>query len=88
MAQGMRLAEERGAVFTWLTCTNKGAASVCKAALHLQGITEEDLQQGYPCDPQTKSNLRIISRPGLVLRLSRNNDKIRGFVNGALCVSV
>ena len=30
--------------------------------------------------------LRILARPGLVLRLTRNLDKQRGFVNGALAV--
>ena len=85
VADGFRIARERDDVFTWLTCTNKGASAVCKAALELQGIADQDLLAGYPCDPQTKSDLRIIARPGLILRLSRNNDKYRGFVNGALC---
>ena len=33
--RGMRLAEEAREVFAWLTCTNKGASEVCKAALKL-----------------------------------------------------
>ena len=51
-------------------------------------ITEEDLLNGAPCDPQTKSTLNILARPGIILRLSRNLDKVRGFVNGAVCVVI
>ena len=75
-------------VFTWLTSTNAGAADVCKAALLLEGIDEEDLATGYMCDPTTKSSLRILARPGIKIRLTRNFDKARGFVNGALGVVV
>ena len=32
--------------------------------------------------------LRILARPGIILRLSRNLDKVRGFVNGAVCVVI
>ena len=56
------------------------------AALANMGITEEDLQYGAVCDPQTMSRLNILARPGIILRLSRNLDKVRGFVNGAVCV--
>ena len=75
-------------VFTWLTGTNAGAADVCKAALLLEGIDEEDLATGYMCDPTTKSSLRILARPGIKIRLTRNFDKTRGFVNGAVGVVV
>ena len=81
----MELAEENGYPFTWLTNTNKGTSEVCAAALSLMGISEDELSQGYLCDPTQKSDLRILARPGIVLRLTRNDDKQRGFVNGALC---
>ena len=81
----MQLAEENGYPFTWLTNTNKGTSEVCAAALSLMGISEDELSQGYLCDPTQKSDLRILARPGIVLRLTRNDDKQRGFVNGALC---
>ena len=71
-------------MFTWLTVTNAGSEEVCRAALRHQGITEAELDTGFVCDPQTKSRLRILARPGIILRLSRNIDKQRGFVNGAL----
>ena len=71
-------------MFTWLTVTNAGSEEVCRAALRHQGITEAELARGFVCDPQTKSRLRILARPGITLRLSRNIDKQRGFVNGAL----
>ena len=84
VAEGMRKAKERGCTFTWLTATNAGSEEVCRAALQLKGIREADLAEGFVCDPQTKSSLRILARPGIILRLSRNLDKTRGFVNGAL----
>ena len=70
-------------MFTWLTCTNPGAAEVCRAALRLKGIGEEDLATGYLSDPSSKSHLRVLARPGIKVRLTRNFDKTRGFVNGA-----
>ena len=83
---GLELAKEKKTVFTWLTATNRGSNDVCKAALAAVAVTMEDLEGGYRCDPTSKSNLKILARPGLVLRLSRNLDKQRGFVNGALAV--
>ena len=50
--------------------------------MRLEGITADDLAGGYGCDPATKSDLRIAAKPGVVVRLSRNFDKQRGFVNG------
>ena len=50
------------------------------------GISAADLAKGFLPDPTSKSKLRILGRPGLVLRLTRNLDKQRGFVNGALAV--
>ena len=88
MAYGLELAAARGKVFTWLTCTNRGASAVCRAALAHKGIDDDDLLAGYQGDPASKSKLRILCRPGLVYRLTRNLDKRRGFVNGALAVGV
>ena len=84
--RGMQLARDKGVPFTWLTATNRGASEVCAAALRLSGITDDELRQGYDCDPATKSDLRIVAKPGVVVRLSRNFDKMRGFVNGAIGV--
>ena len=51
-------------------------------------ITEEDLDRyGFPGDAKACAG-PIILRVGLRLRLSRNLDKPRGFVNGALCTVV
>ena len=46
-----------------------------------RGISDDDLLAGYPGDPSSKSNLRILCRPGLLYRLTRNLDKRRGFVS-------
>ena len=79
-------AETRGYDFTWLTVTHKGVHRVNMAALLCQKepITREMLERdGYPGDHAVNAG-PIILRPGLRLRLSRNLDKTRGFVNGAL----
>ena len=81
--RGMDMARESGRPFTWLTSTNAGAAEVCAAALACRGITSAELDEGYECDPNSKSTLRILARPGIIIRLTRNFDKGRGFVNGA-----
>ena len=84
VAYGMRMAEDTGKPFTWLTCTNKGAAEVCLAALRTLDLSDAELEHGYLCDPSTQSTLRIVARAGILLRLSRNLDKQRGFVTGAV----
>ena len=61
-----------------------GASDVCLAALQHKGVSAADLDDGYLCDPASKSVLRILVIPGLIIRLTRNFDKQRGFANGAL----
>lgn len=82
--EGMRLGEVHGKVFTWLTTTNAGSSDVCRAALGLMGIGEAELADGYLCDPTSKSTLRILARPGIVVRLTRYVGKQSGFVNRAV----
>ena len=85
---GMYLLSGADEVFNWFTATNAGAEEVCGAALTGKGISECYLATGYDCDPTTKSTLGILAIAGLILRLSRNLDKSRGFVKGALCIVV
>ena len=76
-----------GKRFTWLCVTHKGVAKVNEAALLSlkDPITQEHRDtNGYPGDPKVEAG-NIVLREGLRLRLSRNVDKSRGFVNGALC---
>ena len=80
----MKKKEAAGEPFVWLCATNAGAAEVCRAALRTHGISDEELEKGYLPDPASKSNLRILARPGLLIRLTRNCEKQRGFVNGAV----
>lgn len=82
--RGIAIGKERDCTFTWLTVTNKGAEEVCCAALKLHGISDEELDSGYPADPASKCTLRILAKKGLLIRLTRNLDKQRGFVNGAV----
>ena len=88
VAKGMELGSEQNEVFTWLTATNRGAAEVCTAALLNKGITKADTDLGYHCDPTSKSTIGILAIAGIILRLTRNLDKGRGFVNGALCIVI
>ena len=61
---------------------------MCEAALSNAGVSLRDLESGYYYDPTTKSLLHSLARIGLVIRLSRNLQKRRGFVNGAIAVIV
>ena len=85
---GMDKAEAAGQPFVWLTSTNRGSSEVSQAALEHKGVTLDDLKKGYPCDPTSKSLLNILAIVGLIIRLTRNLDKRRGFVNGATAVIV
>lgn len=81
----MSLETEITGVFQRLACTSKSAEKICKHALDLVGITTADLDAGFMPDPQSKPTLRILAKPGLTLRLTRNLGKQRGFANGAVC---
>ena len=72
-----------GKTFTWLCVTNKGAERVNMAALQIYGITEADCDAAPRGDPKVGAG-GICARPGLAIRLTRNLDKDRGFVNGAI----
>jgi len=78
-------------LFVWLCVTNKGVSDVNLAAISQLDppITEEDLiSRGFPTDPNVGKNGYIVIRPGITIRLTRNIDKERGFVNGAIAVVV
>ena len=49
----------------------------------LSGVTSAQLQRGYQGDENAQAGKMYI-KPGLWIRLTRNLDKTRGFVNGAL----
>ena len=49
----------------------------------LSGVTSEQMQSGYQGDENAQAGKMFI-KPGLWIRLTRNLDKSRGFVNGAL----
>ena len=86
VAMGLRLSQEHdGMPFAWLCVTNKGASKVNEAALSLLDITEAELDSGYAPEPKIGGS-KIILREGLCIRLTRNLDKPRGFVNGAIGV--
>ena len=80
---GLSLSRSSGQIFSWLCVTNKGADEVNLAALSLLGIADDELAAGFPGDPKVHAS-RICPRVGLHIRLTRNLDKDRGFVNGAI----
>jgi hypothetical protein len=71
--------------FTWLTVTNNGSREVNLAFVAARyGITDAQLEEyGIPGDHKAGGS-RLIIRPGMRIRLTRNLDKDKGFVNGAL----
>jgi len=73
----------RGRHFMWLCVTNKGADEVNSMALLLEGVKDWERLEGYNGDPNARAGKMFI-KPGLWVRLTRNLDKTRGFVNGAL----
>ena len=85
MRFGLSKAQEVGELFCWLCVTNAGAERINRCALGLLGVTEEQLAMGYRGDPKAGAG-NIFAKPGLCLRLTRNLDKERGFVNGAIGV--
>ena len=86
---GMSIQGRSNKLFVWLCVTNKGVRDVNLAAISqlVPPITEEELaSRGYPTDPNVGKEQKIIVRPGITIRCTRNIDKERGFVNGAIAV--
>ena len=81
--KGLAMQTSVSEAFMWLTVSNKGAARVNEEALHIMGVTETDRAVGCRADPKV-SDCRIVPRAGILVRLTRNCDKQRGFVNGAI----
>ena len=79
---GLEYGREHGVLFSWLCVTNAGAERVNEAALRLLGIDDRDENLMYG-DPKVNAG-RINVSIGVMLRLTRNLDKARGFVNGAV----
>ena len=72
---------------TFLTVTNKGAATINRERI---GLAFEDVDRklqeyGVPSDPMHGGGL-VYFEKNMRIRLTRNLDKDRGFVNGALGV--
>jgi hypothetical protein len=80
---GLALGRQFGTTFTWLTVTNPGAMEVSKAALEHEHVTDVDLCR-FSGDLKLKFDDRLYLKTGIYIRLTRNLDKDRGFVNGAI----
>ena len=67
----------------WLCVTNKGANEINDMALQNLDVTHAQRQTGYDGDANARAGKMFI-KVSLWIRLTRNLDKRRGFVNGAL----
>ena len=80
-----------GKAFTFLTVTNKGAHALNRRCLQLHlGLSSDELDEkmnssGLIGDPQAGVG-GMFFEVGMRIRLTRNLDKDRGFVNGAVGV--
>ncbi|CAL1165870.1 unnamed protein product [Cladocopium goreaui] len=83
--RALRLERETGRDFTFLTVTNKGAKQLNLARLRAEfpeaARRIEALDGCIVGDPQAEAGLLWL-QPGMRVRLTRNLDKDRGFVNG------
>ncbi|CAK0887643.1 unnamed protein product [Prorocentrum cordatum] len=81
--RGMAIGAYLEEPFHWLTVTNKGAEAVNSACLSACGYDKPENQSPLCGDPKVAGKERQFIAPGVVVRLTRNLDKERGFVNGA-----
>ena len=64
--------------------SNAGVDFVNQTMLYILGLLDDCLKHGFPTDPNAGEVSRFYASPGLLVRLTRNLDKGRGFVNGAM----
>ena len=86
---GLAVGEGIGHPFVWLCVTNKGAAEVNAAAIRIiieeKGISEDQVQAfSFRGDPRIDGGGDACLFPKALLRFTRNMDKTRGVVNGAV----
>ena len=88
---GLSIQERTGKLFVWLCVLNQGVRDVNIAAISQlePPITLDDLaKRGFPTDPNVGKGQKMLVRRDLTIRCTRNLDKDRGFVNGAIAVVV
>ena len=82
----MRLEEVTGKSFTFLTVTNAGARKINHTRCAMEFAGRDEVVNYYlyqmPADPEYGG--AVIAIVGMRIRLTRNVDKERGFVNGAV----
>ena len=79
-----RIEAETGREFTFLTVTNKGAQAINLERLRAEfpdAAATIDNNQGVVGDPTAEAGMMVL-QVGMRVRLTRNLDKERGFVNG------
>ena len=83
---GMQIQESIGKLFTWLCVHNEGVSAVNEAGFSIweeSNKVDEVPHFRFRIDPKYGQGDMIIA-PGITIRLTRNLDKPRGFVNGAV----
>ena len=85
VAQSIALENERNRTFTFLTVTNAGASDLNWARVRKDFPNIDDKLDiaGVPVDP-AQSPDRHVFLERMTVRLTKNLDKDRGFVNGAI----
>ena len=83
--QALRIERATGKQFTFLTVTNRGAQALNLARLRAEfPEAAEKIENMRDCvvgDPSAEAGLLVLQE-GMRVRLTRNLDKDRGFVNG------
>ena len=69
----------------WLCVTNITVQSINEVAMQLLGYNLRE-RPGNPSDPHVGESMQFYAHPGVTIRLTRNLDKQRGYVNGAVGV--
>ena len=85
VAEALQLERTEGRKFTFLTVTNRGAFALNEARVRKQFLEAQDLAatQSVPVDP-AQCLKQLVFLKGMQVRLTKNLDKDRVFVNGAL----
>ena len=82
--QAIRIEQATGKTFTFLTVTNKGAQAINLERLRIEfpgAAAKIDNYQGVIGDIASDAGIMVLE-VGMRVRLTRNVDKDRGFVNG------
>ena len=82
----LELEKATGKRFVWLCCCNDGVALINDIAIELLGIDESMQGQAFHTVTNIGEPCHFYAHPSVHVRLTRNIDKGRGYVIGAVGV--